>query len=805
MSTLLDDLRWALRYALRRPVFSLTVTITLSITIAASTSAFGLAAAVLWRPLPFSDASRLVFVWEEVERDGQRHAARVTGSRHAAWRDTDNGLASVSLFGAAGFTIEGPAGAISVRGVRVSANYFDTLGIRPSLGRTFAAGDDRPGNHRIVVLSHAFWRERLGARPEAIGETLRLSGEPYTIVGVMPPVTFPGWPVNPAIVTLEAGARELWVPIARTPELDRRSGAHVFGVLARLAPGVTAAQVVDRLNRTSDPAAPDPHRAMVSPLRQQFVSDARTPLLLLGWATLAVLLVACANLASLYASAFEARRGELAVRAAIGAGVPRLVRQLAVETGLLASCAAIGGLLLARAALHAVPALVPDSLPLLTTPEVNAPVVAFAVALALLGGILLAGWPVTRLLMAAPTPRGVAARPRGGVYRVIVVSQVAVTVALAMAAGLLAQSFYTVRAERPGFAIEGVLVANVGLPAGSSADAQKVTAAEERVLAAIAARPNVTAVAAAYDHPLEANWSEAPEVLGNATREEQRRQAELRIVSPGYFEALDVDLLEGRVLTDRDRFDAPGAAVVNEAFAREIGGRAIGRRIRSGTPGSLLTGAPGDFEIVGVVANERFRGLEQPAQPAFYLSTRQFPQTTFAILARTAGDPLEVAPDLRLAIRNVDPGITFDRPTSLERILGEQLVARRLTTDLVGAFAATAVGLAALGIFGLLAASVASRRREIGVRLAVGASPASIARRVVADSLANVGTGIVLGCALALVAGRLIQGLLVGVSPRDPLTLAAVSLLLLATAFGAALFPACRAARVDPAEALRAE
>jgi hypothetical protein len=248
-----------------------------------------------------------------------------------------------------------------------------------------------------------------------------------------------------------------------------------------------------------------------------------------------------------------------------------------------------------------------------------------------------------------------------------------------------------------------------------------------------------------------------------------------------------------------------GAAVVNEALARQLGGRALGRRIRTGTPKFLFADAPEEFEIVGVVDNERFRGLEEPAQPAFYLSTRQFPQTAFSILLRSAGDPLSIAREVRSAIRSVHPAITVDRPTSLERILDEQLVARRLTTEIISGFAAAALGLAALGIFGLLAGSVGSRRREIGVRLAIGASPGSIARTVVGDSLRSVAAGIALGCGLALLAGRLIQGLLVGVSPRDPLTLAGVVVLLLATAIVASFVPARRAARVDPVDALRPE
>ena len=803
MIGLLDDLRWALRYARRHPGFALAITSTLSISIAAATTAFGLASAVLWRPLPFRE---LVFVWEETEHDGRRYPTRVTGARHAAWRHPSNGLASISLFGAAGFTVESRDGALSVRGVRVSANYFETLGIRPIIGRTFAPADEEPGNDRVVILSHPLWQERFGGRRDALGETLRLSGQPFTIVGVMPPETFPAWPVNPAIVTLDPESRQLWVPISRTPELDGSARSHVFGVVARLAPGVDVRDATDRLNRTSDATAPDPHRARIEPLREQFVVTARAPLLALAGAALAVLLVACTNLAALYVSAFESRRGELAVRAAIGAGVARLVRQMALEAWLFASAGAMSGLLIARVALRMVPRLLPPSIPFLTRPSVDLPVAAFAIVLALVASAILTGWPIVRLITAAPSPRGAVAPPRSLVYRALVVTQLAITVALVAAAGLLAQSLQVVLRQDPGFALDRVLVADIGLPASPSPSAATIALAERQILESVASRPNVRAAAAAYDHPLEANWSEGLTILGDATADDQRREVELRIVSPGYFEALDVDVLDGRTLTERDVLDAPGVAVVNESLAREIGGRVLGRRLRSGPPRFLYgPAAAAEFEIVGIVRNERFRGLEQPTQPAYYLSTRQFPQTSFSLLVRTQGDPLAAAADVRSAVRAADAATTFTHPTSLERILAGQLAQRRVTTDVIGGFAAAALSLAALGMYGLVAMLAGGRTREIGVRLAIGATPASVARHVVGESLGNAVAGIAIGCLLALAAGTLIQSLLVDVSAHDPATLGLVAAVLLVVAVVAALVPAIRAARIDPVAALRAE
>ena len=253
MSSFLDECRSALRYLRRRPLFAVAVSATLAAAIAVATTAYGVARSVLWRTLPFDDATKLVFVWEDTERDGHRQASRVTGARYAAWRDESAGVASLALFGATGFTLEGTNGATSVRGVRVSANYFDTLGIRPARGRTFVPDDERPGSDRVVVLSDGFWRQHLGAREDVIGDFLRLGGQAYQVVGVMPPVAFPGWPLNPAAVTIDADSRELWVPIPKTVMLDQSARAHVFGVIGRLAPGIEPEQLAERFTANRNP------------------------------------------------------------------------------------------------------------------------------------------------------------------------------------------------------------------------------------------------------------------------------------------------------------------------------------------------------------------------------------------------------------------------------------------------------------------------------------------------------------------------------------------------------------------------
>jgi putative ABC transport system permease protein len=803
-----DDIWWAARLARRRPIVAFAITSTLAVAIAAATTAYGLATAVLWRPLPFRDASQLVFVWEDTSADASPRASRLTPARFADWRDRSTAFASLAQFGAAGFTTDGPDGVSAIRGVRVSASYFDTLGIRPLLGRTFIEADQRPGQHQVIVLSHALWQQRFGGRSAAVGDTIRLSGQPYTVVGVMPPVVLPAWPVNPAVVRIEPDLRQFWIPIARTPDADQNARSHVFGAIGRLAPGVSLDRAADELNRLSPGA--DPHRAHLTPLREQFVRDARAPFLALLGAALAVLLIACANLAALQVTALEARQAELSVRTAIGAGRGRLVRQLGTESLAFAGVGGLAGIGLARVALATLPERLPASMPFLTSPAVDLPVAAAGMSAAVLSGLVLAAWPIARVRFAGPQPRGASPRPRGFVYRALVVSQVALTSALVVSAALLAQSMWSVQAEEPGFRVRGVLVADLSLPSERYRQALDVLRFEERLLGALASVSGIRGVATAYDHPLEANWTDAFTLSGDTTRDvgEISGQAELRIVSPSYFDAVDVEVLDGRRPSDRDDLTAPGAVVVNEAFAHTFGasGPVLGRRLQS-QAARLTWGdrVPAEFTIVGIVENERFRGLERPPQPAVYESTRQFPQQGFSVLMRTDEDVRRMMPQLREVVKAIDAEVAVSNSMSLERVLAEQLGTRRLTTHVIGGFAAAALGLAALGLYGLLAVLVAASTRDIGIRLALGASPELLAREVVGESVRNAATGVAAGLALALVAGRLLQSLLVGVTARDPFTLAVVGITLPMVALLAALVPAIRAARVDPARALRAD
>jgi putative ABC transport system permease protein len=804
---LLDDIRWSLRLNRQRPAFAATVVLTLAAAVAAVTIAIGVATAVLWRPLPFTHADRLVFAWENTGTNGATTPARVTGFRYEQWRRGSRSLRSVALFSAVGYLAETGSGAVVLNGVRVSSNYFSTLGIAPMLGRDFVAADAEPGAPNVVILSYGLWKEWLGGRREAIGSTVQLAKRPFTVIGVMPPAVFPAWPENPATVTLDPDSRRLWTPIALSPAYAANGRSHLYGVVAELAEGRTMDEAAVELTGLVQPSDPDAHGAVLRPFRDQFVGDARVALMALVCAALAVLLVACTNLAALQGSAIESRRAELTVRAALGAGRARLARQLGTEAAVLALVGAGFGVAAAKVALSRLPDVLPPSVPLLTIPSLDARTVLAASALSALSGLALAVWPLIR--MRAVMSRGVVPLARTAAFRGLVVIQVALAMAIVASAALLQQSLDTVRNRDAGFAIDNVLVANVTLAgAAYNASLDHVVASEQRLVDGLAHLPGARGAAFAYDNPLEAHWIDGFTISGSAPgRDDVSDSAQLRIVSPSYFDTMGVHVVTGRAFSERDGLGADGVALVNQAFAdRTLDGPVLNRIIRSGSARASSSNdprVPVEFHVVGIVANERFRGLERPSEPAVYLSTRQFPQLQPVVLVRTAVDPRSLAGPAREVVRRFDPGLPVATMTTLSAILAEQLVTRRSTTHVIDGFATGSLALAALGLYGLLALLVASRTRETGIRLAIGSSPSREALRVVRECLASAGAGVVAGVMLAVPGGRLVRSLLVGVTPADVTTLAATAGLLLAVAVIAAGVPAWRAARVDPSIALR--
>jgi putative ABC transport system permease protein len=463
---------------------------------------------------------------------------------------------------------------------------------------------------------------------------------------------------------------------------------------------------------------------------------------------------------------------------------------------------------LSQAALVRIPSLLPPSVPLLTPPRLDAATLALGAIVTLIAAAALVAWPFARTrVVAAPAGRGTPPLGRNRVFRGLVIAQVAMAMALVAPAALLQQSLDAVRRQDPGFVVDRVLVADVTLAGPAYSTVDGIVSAERTLDSSLTAIPGVRSVAFAYDQPLEANWLDSFSLSGSvAGRDDTSGSAELRIVSPSYFEAMKVAVIDGRGFTEDDGAGSAGVALVNEAFAARLtDGPALNRMLRSGTPRNAWQDPriPGEFRIVGIVENERFKGLEQPSAPAVYLSTRQFPQAQVTVLLRTSVEPITIASAVRTAIRRVNPGIPVGTMMALSDILAAQLVARRVTTHVVDGFAAAALALAVLGLYGLLALLVASGTRETGIRLALGSSPGIEAMRVVRECLGSTVIGLSCGVALALMGGQMVRSLLFGVSSTDTMTLAGAAFAIIVAGLAAAALPAWRTSRVDPAAVLR--
>jgi predicted permease len=793
------DFRDAARRFRTRPALALGSIVMLTAAVAASAVAFGVGRAVLWRPLPFPGEARLVFVWE---RGGAPATPmRVTAARFADWTERTTAFDSLAAFGAGAFQVEHADGIATIRGVRVTAGFFDTLGITPAIGRGFTPSDHAPGAARVVLLSREYWRRYRGADIKVVGQTMRIGGELFTIVGVLPEVWLPAWPVNPATVTLDADARQLWLPIP-LPDPTRR--AHVLGVIGRLADGRTPQSAEEDLQALADPAHPDPHGAAVRPLRDQVAGGSRQSLLVLLTAALSVWLVSCLNLAALRLADFEQRRADFATRLALGATVSRVSIAVCVEAAILTGVAATGAVAVTHAVLQALPARLSAQVPFVTAPRVDTTVLVFVSVLAAVAVVLMSAWPLARLrgIRGLAAPRRVTAS--SAAFRGLVVAQLAGTVVLVATSAVLVRSSWAVQDRETGFDMRDVWIANVSLPPARYATPASLVAFEDLLLSRTDASAWSGGLALAYDHPLEANWIDAVTLVGDAQQSggDGQLAAQLRIVSPSYFEVMRVETVEGRTFGVESGSGEAGVVVVNEAFFRQWQA-GVGRHVRLSSPRATWgTAAPATFAVVGVVEDERTTGREGAPEPAVYVSTRQFPQSELSVIGRRAPGRPDAPAALRAAVREAEPQASLGSVEALERIDADQRLPRTVTTDLVTAFAGVALVLAALGLHSLLSLVVASRRREIGIRLALGATRGGVASLVVRDSLRAVGLGLVAGLVLAQLADEGTRALLVDGGGTDVILLVGIVVLMLGLAAVTAALPARRASRVDPAETL---
>ena len=802
-----QDLRHAWRTIRRNPAFAVVSLLTLALAIGANTAVFSVTRAVLLRPLPYGEPGALVAVYESA-RLGPSGRNPLSVPNLVDYRAAQHTLSGIAAYDSRSVTWRPPTGDPELLdAVSVTGNTFDLLKVRPLLGRGFTPGDDSTGTGPVLVLSYGFWQRSLGGDPGVVGRILTLNDLPYTVVGVMP-----------RDFTLGNEAA-MWTPLDLTRELARaeitRKQYHLQ-VIARLKPGISLLtaqadlQEISQRLSTQYPEANAERVARLVPLHAAIVGDLRSALLLLQGASALLLLIACVNLANVTLSRTIGRRREMALRAALGAGRGRLVRQLLTESVLLALVGGVLGIAVAAVATRMLLALQPAALPALFEVRPDGTVLLFGLLVSLATGIgfgLLPAFDAARADLNGSLREGgsgASGGPRAErVRRALSAVQVGIAAVLLIAAGLLIRSFAELTRVRLGFDADHVLTAEVRVSGERYDDPALVNRFYDRVLNQIRQSPGVVAAGATMKLPA-GGWVSSTLVAEGEPVDPTRLPAVgFFLVRGDYFQALHIPLLAGRTFDQRDTPDAPTAVLINEAAARAFfpEGDPVGRRIRLGPDPS----APWCV-IVGVVGDIREQGLDVPPAPAVYPSHVQNTWwRSLTLVVRTPGDPRAAEPLLRQAVRDADPTLALRGVRTLDEVVGTNLDARRFGLGLISCFAGVALVLAAVGIYGVLAFSVTSRSREFGVRLALGATRRSVLILVLRQGLAWSLLGVSAGIATAGAGGRLLEGMLYGVSPADWPTFLAVTIGLLAVVAVACLVPAARATRVDPIASLRAE
>ena len=809
MNTVWHDFRHAARALSRTPGFTIVAVLTLATGIGANAAIFSVVNAVLLKPLPFFEADRLVRVY-----DGSA-GTRGTASppNFVDWRRDNSVFEDMAAYAATSVALTGVGDAKRVAGAVVTDGFFPVLGPTPMLGRAISAADTVSGQERVVVLSHGLWRHHFDADPDVPGRTVHLEGRDYTVIGVMPPgFEYP------------AGA-ELWAPLPFSEEeLATQRGGHYLDVVARLAPGVTveeASSQMAAMARRLELRYPDTNTgasASAVGLREALVGDVRPALLILLGAVGFVLLIACANVANLLLARTAGRRRELAVRSALGAGRGDLVRHVLTESVLLALLGGAAGLLLAVSGLKLLLTLPVDSMPHLADTQLDATVLLFTATVSLLTGLFFGVLPAVKAGStsdlngalksggAAVTVDRASTRTRGA----LVVAEVALAVLLLSGAGLLLKSFVELQRVDPGFNPRDVLTFDMPLPRARYAEPQQSRAFFAELNQRIEALPGVERVAAVFGLPLSGfSYIISVEVLDGGPAYDtpgQEHYTQVRVVTPEYFRVMEIPLRSGRALGDSDRTGTQPVVVVNESAAKLLwpGRDPLGHTFELGTRLGLGGDRAGGT-VVGVVADIKHKGLGEATQPEVFFAHSQFPVDYMSVAVRTSVPPQSLTAPIREQVREMDSGLPIDQMRTLEQRLANSVAQPRFYMLLLGIFAAAALFLAAIGIYGVLAYAVRQRSNEIGIRRALGARAGDLLRMVVGRAMALAAGGLAVGLLASFVLTRLLSGLLYGVSATDPLTFAGVACLLATVALLASLIPARRAARVDPIVALREE
>jgi predicted permease len=804
IETTLQDLRYAVRTLRKSPGFTTTAVAVLALAIGVNTAMFSVLNAVLFRPLPYDSPEQLVMLWSE-DRGKNLVEGRTAYWNVEQWRSQSKSFVDLAFFDGASATLTTVDRAEKVRVLRTSPNLFSVLGVQPSHGRLFTA-EEAEQRERLALISHAFWQTRFGGSFDAIGASILLEGAPSRIIGILP-------------ADFRFGDEDVWEPYTMYPDwetLRRMRGSGFWAVIGRLKPNRTVAQAQAEMNviaRRLDEQLPLAQRNLgirVVPLSLQVVGPRpRLALWMLAGAVFLVLLIAATNLASLSLARSAGREREIAVRAALGASRARIVRQLLAESLTLAVIAGLLGLLVADTAIRLILAVKPGNLARLDEVSLDPYVLGCTSALCLLTGILLGLAPAITMARRDLRPSGQAGGRgiAGGTAtlrtrRVLVITQFALAVMLLVGAGLLVRSLLSVQNVDLGFRPERVFMLALAPPV-STTPVQRA-GFYKRVLEQVEALPGVESAGITSELLLSGNSTQLVTAEGDTRPVSERRPFRSDELSQGLFKTIGTPLLRGRFFSDADGRESPPVAIINEVMARQVwpGRDPVGRRFKFG---AVDSDSPW-FTVVGVVGSMRRQGLEKEPIAQMFEPLSQNPPRRAILLVRTSlAHPLSIAGSVQAAVRSVEKFAPVYAGATLEKQLDAFLTERRFQTSLLIGFSLAALLMAAIGIYGLIQYSIAMRRHEIGIRMAVGAQAGEIFRMIVGEGLKLSLTGLGLGLLGALWLGRLVSSLLYGVTPTDPLTFITMSLLLIAVGVAACCFPARRAMKVEPIVALRQE
>jgi putative ABC transport system permease protein len=806
LAELVQDLRYGVRQLVKNPGYTAVAVLTLALGIGANSAVFTVVNAVLLRPLPYESPDRLAMLWSGADSRGGSTSAL----DFLSWREEARSFEGIAAMDPLSYALTGDGPTRRVRGSRVSANLFTVLKAPAELGRTFASGEDQPGAPHVAVLSHDFWKGYFGGDPRVIGRELRLDGEPYTVIGVgREGLTFPN-------------RSEVWTPLSFSPDelIPMARGSRYLVVMGRLRPGVTISAAQTELNRIAgDLAARFPQtnaesrELSVVEMREQFVGEVKPALLILLGAVAVVLLIACVNVANLQLVRATARRSEVAVRTALGASRGRLLRQLLTESALLSLVSGGAGLLLGAWGTKALMGLAGKAVPRAPEVSLDARVVAFTAFVALGTGLLFGLVPA---LQASHTDVAVSLREggRGGAAGArinrfrsgLVVTELALALVLLVGAGLLIKSFYRLQQVNPGFRADGLLTFEVNLPDAKYGTDESKAAFTDALLERMQRIPGARSAALVFGLPFGGMMHASTFTIGGKPKPGpgQEPQTEIYAMTPGYLATMGIPVVRGRGFVESDRGRSPGAFLIDEAAAGRFfpGEDPIGQRIIFDTsrPDEIpLTG-----EVIGVVGDTRRESLDREPDPQVYALLSQDPKSSLTVVLRSDVNPAALAKVAESEVHAIDPDLPVYGLQTMTDRLAESVARPKLYMVLLAIFAAVALSLAAVGIYGVMSYAVSQRAHELGIRVALGAAGRDVWQLVVGQGMLLTAIGLTIGMIVAVVASRVVRSLLYGVAPNDAATFGLVAGVLACVALAACYIPARRAARADPMEALRA-